>query len=225
MFISYHGNKQRFDPSSRKAAYRHRARRPGKATPLNSNISATGFQLHLDDTDDTDVPTPASSQPTPSSTDARQSTPLEFEDDDDVEEVVGSQQQLINLIDAYRGDPFEAFPVASRPYFQPAIDFYTAIISPEYAPRVYGFSFAVQHEIVFEATLTFTLCVMPNTGSWAKTAMLQHHGSTLVKLNKTLASKNVQEATSDAVLITIATLIAANVSILRPVECKRLTDF
>ena len=203
MFITYQGSNQRFDASSRKEAYRFRARRPVNKSVLQRRYAPGTFQWR---------------KPQQTSTDGPKKLVI-INSEDDVDEVsselpdiVASKKLRESSLSPFRSDPFETYPIPAQAYFQPTIDFYTSVISPENAPRVYSFGFAMQNEILFEALIAFTLCVMPGLGQWAVKARLAHHGSTLVKLNRVLSSAATSEATNDAVIITVATLVAANVS-------------
>ena len=206
MFITYQGSNQKFDPSSRKEAYRFRARRPVNKAALQRKYAPGTFQWRK--------PAPTASK-SPKKLAANRDRSKDDVDDDgwtELPDVVASRRLRESSLSPFRSDPFDTYPIPSQTYFQPLIDFYTTVISPETAPRVYPFSFAMQNEILFEALMAFTLCVMPGLGAWALKARLAHHGSTLVKLNRTLSTAPTDEATSDAVIITVATLVAANVS-------------
>ncbi|KIX03326.1 uncharacterized protein Z518_06878 [Rhinocladiella mackenziei CBS 650.93] len=99
-----------------------------------------------------------------------------------------------------RTDPFRSYPIEWREYFPAVLDFAREAV----APRPRYFQYIMEHDVLFEAIVTYVLCVMPNKTPQAKLAMMCHYGGTLSKVSKSLSSAT--EASSEAVIIAIANL-------------------
>lgn len=105
-----------------------------------------------------------------------------------------------------RIDPFQTYPIKWREYFPAVVDFCKEVV----APRPGYFRFLMGHDVLFEAIVTYILCVMPNKTSQTKLAMMYHYGCTLSKVGKLLSSET--ERASDAVILAIANLAVICVS-------------
>ena len=103
-----------------------------------------------------------------------------------------------------RHDPFQTYPVQAREYFPAALDLMRqASVGPGY------YQFMLQHDVLFEAFLAFTLCVRPIHKSDNMRIMRYHYGGTLSKVNEQLLSSG---GTQDAVIIAIINLAIVSVS-------------
>ena len=98
-----------------------------------------------------------------------------------------------------KADPFLSYPIQAQEYFPSVITFCKEVVSlgPSY------FQFVMQHDVLFEAIITYVLCVMQNQSSQIKMAMMYHYGGTLSKIGQQLSAQGLQ---GDAVIIAIANL-------------------
>ena len=101
-------------------------------------------------------------------------------------------------------DPFRSYPIKFQDYFSAVVDFCKEVVAlgPSY------FRFVMQHSVLFEAIITYILCVMPNQTQRTKMAMMYHYGGTLSKIAEQLLA---QDQDGDAVIIAIANLAVISV--------------
>lgn len=99
-----------------------------------------------------------------------------------------------------RVDPFSTYPIQARSYFPAVVDFCKEVVSlgPGY------FQFVFNNEVLFEAVVTYILCVMPQQSRETKMAMMHHYGSTLSKIAQSLSSN--QASSRDDVILAICNL-------------------
>ena len=98
-----------------------------------------------------------------------------------------------------RADPFESYPIKTQEHFPAVISFCKEVVSfgPSY------FQFVMQYDVLFEAIITYVLCVMPNQSPQTKMAMMYHYGGALSKIGQQLSAQGLH---GDAVIIAIANL-------------------
>jgi len=106
-----------------------------------------------------------------------------------------------------RVDPFETYPIQTQSYFPAVVDFCKEVVSlgPGY------FQFVFSNDILFEAVVTYILCVMPQQSREIKLAMMHHYGSTLSKISRSLSSS--QARSRDDVILAICNLAVICVSL------------
>jgi hypothetical protein len=111
---------------------------------------------------------------------------------------------MINMSDMVFGglttDPFDAYPIQAQPYFPAVVDFCKHVVSlgPGY------FNFILSNPVLFEAIVTYSLCVMPNQSRDTKVAMMYHYGRTLSKVGSSLSSP--KDRSEDALILAICNL-------------------
>jgi hypothetical protein len=207
MFITYHGHSQHFDQSLQRPGALRKARRPrvkGTCRPgtfvwrrepeKKKNCNRSHF---LVERDEAEVLLPHHA---PVATRSLEEVfPWDFS--------VDSPISTIHL-GGLRTDPFDTYPIKTQTYFPPVVDFYLNIISTKSE-----FWMIMQNDLLFESVITMTLCMMPKclVSPAMATRTLYHHGSTLATLNKRLSLPSAEDCASDAVILTVACLIATNV--------------
>jgi len=207
MFVAYHGPSQHFDPSVRRDVASYKARRHTRWAHLTPKHSPGTFAWRKN----------AESKHgrdqvrlliEPGGEEAVRKTSQNKARSRDI---VVAPTATIN-IGGLRTDPFETYPIKARAYFPQVIDFYLHVISPNTSRD--SFSIILQNDVLFESIITLTLCVMPKSAvpPSAALSVLQHHGATVSKLNKRLSLPSPEDCASDAVILTVASLIATNVS-------------
>lgn len=104
-----------------------------------------------------------------------------------------------------RVDPFETYPIQAQSYFPAVVDFCKEVVSlgPGY------FQFVFSNDVLFEAVVTYILCVMPHQSRETKLAMMHHYGSTLSKIGQSLSSN--QASSRDDVILAICNLAVISV--------------
>ncbi|KIW13193.1 hypothetical protein PV08_08380 [Exophiala spinifera] len=100
----------------------------------------------------------------------------------------------------FRVDPFRSYPIKWREYFPAVTDFCRIVV----APRPNYFQFVMENDVLFEAIVTYCLCVMPATTPQTQMALMYHYGGTMSKVSRFLSSGS-KEA-SDAVILAICNL-------------------
>lgn len=112
-----------------------------------------------------------------------------------------------------RHDPFQTYPIQAKEYFPAALDLMRpASIGPGY------FQFMLQHDVLFEAFLAYTLCVRPVYKSNNARLMRYHYGGSLSKVSAQLLASG---DTQDAVIMAVSNLAVISVGRL-PVKHLRL---
>lgn len=115
-----------------------------------------------------------------------------------------------------RVDPFETYPIQTQSYFPAVVDFCKEVVSlgPGY------FQFVFTNDVLFEAVVTYILCVMPQQSREIKLAMMHHYGSTLSKISQSLSSSHARSR--DDVILAICNLavICVRANIKASVVCK-----
>ena len=105
-------------------------------------------------------------------------------------------------------DPFWSYPIKAQEYFPQCVEFCIETVSPTHS----YFQYLMQHDVLFEAIITYSLCVMPPSrqSSTMRMALMQHYGSTLAKINERLSDP--LRCSDDSVILAIANLIVICVS-------------
>lgn len=99
-----------------------------------------------------------------------------------------------------RSDPFANYPISPQNYFPFIVDFCKEVVAlgPIY------FQFILSHEVLFEAIVTYVLCVQPRQTPETKVAMMHHYGSTLKNIR--LSISDPSRRVGDDVILAIANL-------------------
>lgn len=79
-------------------------------------------------------------------------------------------------------DPFQMYPIKAQEYFPAAMKF----LQEEVAAGPSFVRFVMSHDVLFEAIMTYALCVMPKKTRQTETAMMYHYGGTLSKIKAQL---------------------------------------
>lgn len=136
--------------------------------------------------------------------------PLQLDHHESLALTISSKLKSISSRDTLSGglrtDPFQSYPIKWREYFPAVVDFCREVV----APRPGYFRFLMVHDVLFEAIVTYILCVMPNKTSQTKVAIMYHYGCTLSKVGRLLSSDT--ERASDAMILAIANLAVICVS-------------
>lgn len=105
-----------------------------------------------------------------------------------------------------RVDPFANYPIPPQSYFPYIVDFCKEVVAlgPIYL------QFILSHDILFEAIVTYVLCVHPQQTPETNIAMMHHYGSTLSKVRLSLSMPN--RRTRDDVILAVANLAVICVS-------------
>jgi hypothetical protein len=213
MFVAYHGPSQHFDPSIRRNVASYKARRQTRWAHLTPQHSPGTFAWRKiaeskRGRDQVRLLIEPGGEEAPPKQEAVGKTPQNKTRSRDI---VVAPIATIN-IGGLRTDPFETYPIKARSYFPQVIDFYLQVISPNTSRD--PFSIVLQNDLLFESIITLTLCMMPKSAVFPSMdlAVLQHHGGTVTKLNKRLSLPSPEDCASDAVILTVACLIATDVS-------------
>ena len=104
------------------------------------------------------------------------------------------------LFGGMRADPFANYPISPQTYFPFIVDFCREVVAlgPIY------FQFILSHEVLFEAIVTYVLCVQPRQTPETKVAMMHHYGSTLKNIR--LSISDPSRRIGDDIILAIANL-------------------